>query len=70
MMECVFRPQFHLGENSENHSLKTERSWAHHHQAKKETLKDLITYFTKYSKPILRNALLIAQNTKPCSKLF
>lgn len=61
------RSQFHLGKKQdENHSLKTERSWTHQYQkAEKEILKKLATSFTKYSKPILRNALLNSQDTKP-----
>lgn len=68
MVECVFRPWFYLGKNSEKHSLKTERSWTHqYHQAGKKsnkTLKDLVPYFTKYSKSVLRNILVNSQDTK------
>lgn len=56
-----------MGKNSEKHSLKTERSWTHqYHQAggEKKKLKDLVPYFTKYSKSVLRNILVNSQDTK------
>lgn len=68
MVESVFRPWVYLGKNSEKHSLKTERSWTHqYHQAGKKsnkTLKDLVPYFTKYSKSVLRNILMNSQDIK------
>lgn len=71
MVECVFRPWFYLGKNSEKHSLKTERSWTHQYDQageknknKNKTLKDLVPYFTKYSKYVLRNILVNSQDTK------
>lgn len=74
MVECVFRPWFYLGKNSEKHSLRTERSWTpQYHQAggKKKIIERSFSLFYKILQVCLKeHPHEFSRYKSPCPKLF